>query len=105
MSLDMSYESAYDCACLKLAKWDTHPNCVSHMGEGHARRLIRSIDAPECRWCYVMSVEQRRQYLGDYVLSKNSDDCSKTQDSAASNSIPRGIEWECGLAGGFLVNC
>ena len=32
-SLDMSYESAYDCDCLKLADWDSHPYCVSHMGE------------------------------------------------------------------------
>ena len=103
----MSYESAYDCDCLKLADWDSHPYCVSHMGEGHARRLIRRIGAPECRFCFDMSVEQRRQYLGDYILSKNSDGGSKTKDSAASNLIPshEGSSGSVVWPGGFPVNC
>ena len=42
-SLDMSYESAYDCDCLKLADWDSHPRCVSHTGESHARRLVKGV--------------------------------------------------------------
>ena len=62
---------SYNCGCYKLAEWDVHPKCCKHMGDGHARRLIAGINEPECRFCYVMGIELRRQWVGDYVLMKN----------------------------------
>ena len=65
---DVSETPTYFCGCEKLANWDTHQSCHKHMGDGHARRLISGINAPECRFCYDLSIEHRRQYVGDYVL-------------------------------------
>ena len=69
---DVSETPTYFCGCEKLANWDTHQACHKHMGDGHARRLISGINAPECRFCYDLSIEHRRQYVGDYVLIRNS---------------------------------
>ena len=62
---------SYNCGCYKSANWDVHPKCFKHMGDGHARRLMANMNEPECRFCYDMGIEFRRQWVGNYVLLKN----------------------------------
>ena len=66
----VKYRWRYSCECPRLAGWDPHARCPSHLSEEHFFRLANNMDAPLCDDCVSLTLERRLQYLGLYTTSE-----------------------------------